>query len=100
MTADERSLAAKELMPILTNVLEKGVRVENIQTAREEVKQTMEYTDLDNHLVKVLEDLTDFAIVENAFYDPDKTMDARKEAASRVEPVVRSEERRVGKERG
>lgn len=88
MTADERSLAAKELMPILTNVLEKGVRVENIQTAREEVKQTMEYTDLDNHLVKVLEDLTDFAIVENAFYDPDKTMDARKEAASRVEPVV------------
>src|SRR5699024_3327161 len=61
---------------------------ENIQTAREEVKQTMEYTDLDNHLVKVLEGLTDFAIVENAFYDPDKTMDARKEAASRVEPAV------------
>src|SRR5699024_10421564 len=36
----------------------------------------------------VLYDLVDFAVVENAIFDVEKTMEARKEAANNVQPVV------------
>src|SRR5690625_3992191 len=37
---------------------------------------------------KVLYKLVEFSIVENSFFDAEKTMEARNEAASNVEPVI------------
>ncbi|WP_246202528.1 HD family phosphohydrolase [Virgibacillus doumboii] len=72
----------------LNKVLENGVRVENIQSAKTEVEQSIKYSNLDSSIKEPLIKLTDFAVVENSFFDVEKTMDARKEAASNVEPVI------------
>lgn len=72
----------------LNNVLDNGVRVENIQSAKTEVEQSIKYSNLDSSIKEPLLKLSDFAVVENSFFDVEKTMDARKETASNVEPVV------------
>src|SRR5699024_8277108 len=69
-------------------VLEKGVRVENIQTAREEVNATVRFSSLDEEVKKAFYKLTNFSVVENSFFDFEKTMEARKQATSTVEPVI------------
>ncbi|MBO1003490.1 HD family phosphohydrolase [Pseudogracilibacillus auburnensis] len=68
--------------------LEDGVRIENIQSAKEEVSTIIKYSTLNAEVKEVLNNLIDFAIVENSFFDVEKTMEARNEAASNVEPVV------------
>lgn len=75
-------------IPSLTKVLESGVRTENIQSSKEEINQAIKYSNLEDDIKKALTELTDFAVVENSFFDVDRTMEARKIAASDVEPVV------------
>ncbi|MFD1038517.1 HD family phosphohydrolase [Virgibacillus byunsanensis] len=84
----DRSRGEELLNSSVNNVLEKGVRTENIQSSKNEAAQSIKYSTLDNNLKEALTDLSEFAIVENSFFDVEKTMDARKEAASSVEPVV------------
>lgn len=72
----------------LTETMNNGVRTENIQSARAELKQDIKYSELSEDIKSPLTTLSEFAIVENSFYDPDTTMNARKEAASSVDPVV------------
>lgn len=69
-------------------ILENGVRVENIQSAREELRSKIKFSSLEDEIKDVLYDLVEFAIVENAIFDVEKTMEARKEAANEVQPVV------------
>lgn len=69
-------------------VLEKGVRIENIYSAKEEAKTEIKYSTLEENTKEVIKDLIDFIIVENSFFDVEKTMEARKEAVSKVEPVL------------
>lgn len=84
----ERNHGKDMFIKAVEKVLENGVRVENIQSAKEEVNSVMKYSTLSEEIKKVLNELVEFAIVENSFYDVEKTMEARKEAASNVEPVV------------
>ncbi len=79
-----RDLFIKSAETILVN----GVRTENIQGAKEEIRATIRYSSLHNDVKDALGKLIDFAIVENAFFDVEKTMEARNTAASNVEPVV------------
>lgn len=72
----------------LKKVLENGVRVENIQSGISELNQSIKYSNLNSKITEPLTELSKFAIVENSFFDVKKTMNARKEAASSVEPVV------------
>ncbi len=72
----------------LKEVLRNGVRVENIQSGIASMEQDIKYSNLSNSVKKPLVKLSEFAVVENSFFDVEKTMDARKDAASSVEPVV------------
>ncbi|MBT2214499.1 HDIG domain-containing protein [Virgibacillus dakarensis] len=85
---EKRENGKKTMLEALTTVLNNGVRTENVQSATAEVKQQIKYTNLDNDLKQALMSLSSFAVVENSFFDVEKTMDARKEAAASVEPVI------------
>ncbi|MFB4166510.1 HD family phosphohydrolase [Virgibacillus sp. JSM 102003] len=82
-------IEAKEMfIASLTEVLRNGVRVENIQSGIAKMEQDIRYSNLSDSLKAALVNLSEFAVVENSFFDVEKTMDARKDAASSVEPVV------------
>ncbi|MDY7042728.1 MAG: HD family phosphohydrolase [Bacillota bacterium] len=85
---EERNKGRKLFVESLTKVMNNGVRTENTQSAITSIKQNIKYTELDADLKDVLTKLSEFAVVENSFFDVDKTSTARKEAASSVEPVV------------
>lgn len=88
INAEERRLGKEIFVSGLKNILENGVRVENLQSAREEMTSKIKYSSLDESIKDVLFELVDFAVVENAIFDVEKTMEARKEAANNVQPVV------------
>ncbi|WP_174613844.1 HD family phosphohydrolase [Virgibacillus ihumii] len=88
MKASNRSAAKKLLLSSLETELNEGVRTENIQRAEADVKQSIKYSPLEKSLKEPLQKLGEFAVVENSFFDVEKTMQARKEAASNVEPVI------------
>ncbi|WP_099158542.1 HD family phosphohydrolase [Virgibacillus ndiopensis] len=87
-TQEEREEAKKLFITSLSEVLNNGVRTENVQSAVAELKQKVKYSSVGNNVRQALISLSEFAVVENSFFDVEKTMDARKEAASSVEPVV------------
>lgn len=86
--AENREKGKKLFIDAVKKVLENGVRIENIQSAKEELNATIKYSTLDDDVKDVLNKLIDFAIVENSFFDVEKTLEARNEAASNVEPVI------------
>ncbi|GLO66611.1 MULTISPECIES: HDIG domain-containing metalloprotein [Oceanobacillus] len=75
-------------MEALEETLNRGVRTENIQTAIANVEQTVEYSDFNEELTLALNDLATFAVTENSFFDYEKTSQARKDAATTVDPVM------------
>jgi cyclic-di-AMP phosphodiesterase PgpH len=85
---DERDKGEKLFLHSLSDTLNNGVRTENTQSAISNLKQDIKYAELDANLKEALTRLSEFAVVENSFFDVDETANARKEAASNVEPVV------------
>src|SRR5699024_1084897 len=84
----ERDEGKDLLIPPLQDILNGGVRAENVKTATEELQQIIKYTNLNENLKQALIDLSEFAIVPNAFFDSEATKTARKEASRGVEPVM------------
>lgn len=82
----------KERMEIFSDavqmVMEKGVRPENKQSSISAIEQSLKYSDLDEDEQELLMELTSFTIVENSFFDPEKTEETRKASANSVDPVV------------
>lgn len=72
----------------LQATLDSGVRIENIQTSKEELNSLIGHADLSKKERSAFQGLTDLVVVENSFFDMEKTMAARNEAASNVEPVM------------
>ncbi|MEN1969364.1 HDIG domain-containing metalloprotein [Lentibacillus sp. N15] len=87
-SSNERAKGKKILIDALKDVFREGVRTENVQSATTAVKQEIKYTDLNNDVKQALMSLSNFAVVENSVFDVEKTMEARKAAASSVEPVI------------
>lgn len=85
---EERDKGEAFFIKSVEEIMNNGVRRENIQSAISEVKQNIKYSGMNEEISKPLTALSEFAIAENSFFDPDATADARKEAASSVEPVV------------
>src|SRR5690625_70687 len=84
----ERKKGRELLVASLSDIMEEGVRTENIQSAKSDAGQHIKYSGLNDDLKKPLTKLGDFAVMENSFFDVEETMDARKKAASNVVPVV------------
>lgn len=85
---EDREKGENFFVKSLEETMNDGVRRENIQSAVTEVRQSIKYSDLSEEISKPLTTLSEFAVAENSFFDPDTTAEARKEAASSVEPVV------------
>lgn len=82
--ADAKSLFIKTVKEVMQN----GVRTENLQTARTLVQDEVKYSSLDADLKEALVELSAFIVTENSFFDLDETNEARKTAASNVDPVM------------
>ncbi|UFU01386.1 HD family phosphohydrolase [Radiobacillus kanasensis] len=85
---NERSLAKELLTTSLYDVLNAGVRTENLENAVDNINQSLRYSSLKPGLKNALYDISKFAVVENSFFDVETTMEAQKQAASNVEPVM------------
>src|SRR5690625_4546877 len=85
---EDREKGKDLFIKTVDKVLRNGVRVENINSAKEEVNGNIKYSTLNEEMKKVLYKLVDFSIVENSFFDAEKTMEARNEAASNVNTVI------------
>ncbi|WP_053075138.1 HD family phosphohydrolase [Ornithinibacillus californiensis] len=72
----------------LQDEYQSGVRTDNINSAISSIKENIRYSTLEQNFIDALQELTEFAVVENSFYDQEKTAEARKQAASNVEPVI------------
>lgn len=80
---------AKELfIDSVQTVMEQGVRTENLQTAKSLVQDDIRYVSLNTNVKDVLINFTDFIVTENSFFDLEATNEARKIAASSVDPVM------------
>lgn len=88
LDSDEREQGKKIFTDTLQKVLDNGVRIENISSAKEEVQSSIKYATLDQETKDALEELVDFAVVENSIFDVEKTMQARNDAAKDVNPVI------------
>src|SRR5699024_2296193 len=80
--------ARELLVSSVNNVMEDGIRAENIQRAQSDVNQSIQFTDLSQEMKTALTGLAEFAVAENSFFDAEKTAEARKEAANNIDPVV------------
>ncbi len=85
---NERALARELLTTTLYDVMNEGIRTDGVSTAVSNVKQKLRYSSLDDSLKDALYDITEFAIVENSFFDSEKTDEAQKQAINNVEPVM------------
>src|SRR5690625_3073085 len=85
---NEREEGQELFISLLEETMQDGVRTENIESAKSTVKQSINYADLTAELKNELTRLTEFAVVENSFFDMEKTMEARRNAASSVDPVI------------
>src|SRR5699024_3794459 len=75
--SDENHKLGNELfLSGLKPILENGVRVENLQSAKEEMVSKIKFSSLNDEMKEVLYELVDFAVVENAIFDVEKTMEA------------------------
>lgn len=88
VSPEEREQGEEVFITYVQEVYQSGVRTANMNSAIESIKENIRYSTLDDNLIEALQELTEFAIVENSFYDADKTEEARKQAASTVEPVM------------
>ncbi|WP_085991873.1 HD family phosphohydrolase [Oceanobacillus senegalensis] len=84
----EREIGLHFLLRNLEETFNNGVRTENLQTAKAKIGESIKNSTLYEDLKEPLQNLSEFLVVENSFFDVEQTMEARKEAASRVEPVM------------
>ena len=84
----ELETAREIFITAVEEVMENGVRTENLQTAKAIVRDEIKYTNLDPALKDVLYSLSNFIVTENSFFDLEATTEARKIAASNVDPEM------------
>nr|WP_044476962.1 HDIG domain-containing metalloprotein [Oceanobacillus massiliensis] len=72
----------------LEETMDNGVRTENLQTAEANLRQLINYSSPNEAQKEALNELAGFAITENSFFDYESTSEARKDAASSVDPVM------------
>nr|WP_239984572.1 HDIG domain-containing metalloprotein [Lentibacillus sediminis] len=85
---NEREAGKMLFTSALKESLENGVRRENLETSITNVKDAVKYSNLEMDTKEGLLELSEFAVAENSFFDMEATMEARRTAASNVDPVV------------
>lgn len=86
--SNELKEAKKLFIESTLEVMENGVRIENLQTARGLVQDEIKYSNLEPIVKDALINLSTFIVTENSFFDLEATNEARKIAASNVDPEM------------
>ncbi|MBO8156048.1 MAG: HDIG domain-containing protein [Bacillaceae bacterium] len=84
----DRNSAKDFLVQGIEKAMKQGVRSENLIEIENEFKLKVQYEDFPPSFRQSVMEIGTFAIAENAFFDPEKTQEVRKEAAGKVEPVM------------
>jgi cyclic-di-AMP phosphodiesterase PgpH len=87
-TEQNRNDAHEFLVEEVSGILQEGVKSSNLNQKRMEIERIVLYSDFTGEMQEALTSLGRFAIVENAFFDAEKTIEAQKEAANNVDPVI------------
>lgn len=85
---EEVEKAQKLFIASVEEVMDNGVRTENLETAKVNVQEEIKYSELDPVLKDVLIEFSNFIVTENSFFDLEATNEARKIAASNVDPEM------------
>lgn len=85
---NERAVAKELLTTTLYDIFNEGIRTEQVDDVITGLNQKLRYSSLNNDLKAALKDIGQFAIVENAFFSVDETMEAEKQAINNVEVVT------------
>ncbi|MGV2622139.1 UNVERIFIED_CONTAM: HDIG domain-containing protein [Halobacillus marinus] len=85
---EERETAEQFLIPSVHTALEDGIRAEDLPDAERNIHLKAEYSSVPASLKQVVSDIAAFGLVENSLYDPRRTEEAIKSAASQVEPIM------------
>ncbi|GGM31267.1 cyclic-di-AMP phosphodiesterase PgpH [Paraliobacillus quinghaiensis] len=85
---NERSIARELLTTTLYNIFNDGVRTEEVSEAVDSMNHRLRYSSLTPELRESLIIIGQFAVVENAFFSVEQTMEAEKQAINNVDPVM------------
>src|SRR5699024_5871687 len=88
MDEKERNKGKELYIKTVKKILNEGVRAENIESAKDELKNTIKFSSLGEGENDIFSKLIPFSIIENSIYDIEKTVEARTTTASKAEPVI------------
>ena len=87
--ADEEELKITKDLTItaVNTVMSSRILASNVENAKKQVEEELRYTSIDNDMKKAAISLARSAIIQNVFYDSEKTEEQRAKAVESVEPV-------------
>ena len=89
VSADEEELNITKDFTItaLNTVMSSRILASNVENAKKQVEEELRYTSIDNNMKNAAISLARSAIIQNVFYDSQKTEEQRTKAVESVEPV-------------
>ena len=87
-SSKERLTNAKDMtLTAINNVMKTRIPADEVEDAKNRVQDELMYTNITGDLRTASIELARFAIVQNVFFDPEKTQELKKQARESVEPV-------------
>ncbi|MFC0522569.1 HD family phosphohydrolase [Pontibacillus salicampi] len=87
-SVEQRQLVRELLMKEIKEVMNAGIKEEEVPEARQLVQEQLNLSSFGTDLKEAVYDIAAFATVENNFLDLSKTSQAKNQAANEVEPVM------------
>ncbi|ALC89899.1 hypothetical protein AM500_09000 [Bacillus sp. FJAT-18017] len=81
------SIAKDLTMTAINNAMEQPIPADEVENAKKKVEEELNFSTLDAGLKRASIQLGRFAVIQNEFFDPQATEEARRQTAEAVEPV-------------
>ncbi|OCA91149.1 hypothetical protein A8F94_04635 [Bacillus sp. FJAT-27225] len=81
------SIAKDLTVTAINNVMEQTIPADEVENAKKKVEEELNFSSLDPALKRASILLGRFAVIQNEFFDPQATEEARRKTAESVEPV-------------
>ncbi|MBM7701482.1 putative nucleotidyltransferase with HDIG domain [Bacillus iocasae] len=86
-TQQELSIAKDAVVTGVHHVMKDRITVSEVENKKEQIKNQLIYTNVNNELKESMYEIAHFSIIPNVIYDPKKTAENRQEAVERIDPV-------------
>ncbi|MEQ6389373.1 hypothetical protein RZN22_08585, partial [Bacillaceae bacterium S4-13-58] len=84
----DRKVGSELLLTSLYNEFNQGIRSDTLEQSKSNIKSKLMYSSLSTNYKSALTEVGRAALIENSFYDPDKTAEARTRAQNNVQPEI------------